>query len=366
MPDSISPFDRPLTHKSLFNIVCFPLIPLSLYPFTAIDHSSIGHSVVQYALSMRKIKIYLCEEVPAILAGVSGDSSSSSGGGDGGGDGGGGGGGSGGVVGSDKKSTEEEPKSNDDDVGKAGSPDKEVDMFGVISLRTTDSFLRLFRDLSSSSSSSSSSSDGDSSSAVLRGRTRKEFIMAVRNRRAGLDATVWTREVAQTFKAAMLMFPLTAPMTPGTKGAAEMMVKGTGKRKADAPPDVDLTKETVEVGAIDLTVEEDEVEVDEVEEDEVEVEKEKDNKMDHNKKGDNIAGTTRTLENCGTMISCGHVEANLDAGAIQEILNMLTMIRHGHLTPSNVKDDVGEWSSGRFSFIFPCNCVQSLEEAALM
>ena len=182
--------------------------------------------------------------------------------------------------------------------------------------------------------------------------------MAVRNRRAGLDATLWTREVAQTFKAAMLMFPLAAPMTPGTKGAAEMMVKGTGKRKADAPPDVDLTKdltkETVEIGAIDLTVEED---------DAVEVEKEKDNKMDHNKK-DNIAGTTRTLENCGTMISCGHVEANLDAGAIQEILNMLTMIRLGHLTPSNVEDGVGEWSSGRFSFIFPCNCVQSLEKAA--
>ena len=29
MPDSISPFDRPLTHKSFFNIVYFSLIPLS-------------------------------------------------------------------------------------------------------------------------------------------------------------------------------------------------------------------------------------------------------------------------------------------------------------------------------------------------
>ena len=29
MPDSISPFDRPLTNKSFFNIVYFSLIPLS-------------------------------------------------------------------------------------------------------------------------------------------------------------------------------------------------------------------------------------------------------------------------------------------------------------------------------------------------
>ena len=29
MPDSISPFDRPLTHKSFFNIVYFSLISLS-------------------------------------------------------------------------------------------------------------------------------------------------------------------------------------------------------------------------------------------------------------------------------------------------------------------------------------------------
>ena len=29
MDDSISPFDRPLTHKSFFNIVYFSLIPLS-------------------------------------------------------------------------------------------------------------------------------------------------------------------------------------------------------------------------------------------------------------------------------------------------------------------------------------------------
>ena len=34
MPDSISPFDRPLTHKSFFNIVYFSLISLSkiIYP----------------------------------------------------------------------------------------------------------------------------------------------------------------------------------------------------------------------------------------------------------------------------------------------------------------------------------------------
>ena len=42
MPDSISPFDRPLTHISVFNIVYFSLIPLRLDAPGRDDNSTAG------------------------------------------------------------------------------------------------------------------------------------------------------------------------------------------------------------------------------------------------------------------------------------------------------------------------------------
>ena len=286
----------------------------TLYPYTAIDNASVGNNVVHYAESMQMLKQYLCAEVPR-----------------------------------NKSNGFQEFQEFQEDNNKMSASDS-VESFGLDEHVTTTKALIAALDHLASSSSDALSLLG----------TKKEFVAAVKTHKelyfggTGNDK-VWTREVARSFRAAMQKFPVPVPLTPTTQHTMRQLSSSSssslssssssspttnpssGKRKAVDAPTVDLTMDNKVHASeeIDLTSD------------------------------DNVtqeSSLVLTLENCGTNLSCGHVEENLPAQSIETILNILTFIRLGALQPTSIEDDVATYSSGQFHLVLPCNCVEALNK----
>ena len=290
----------------------------SIYPYTAMDHSSIGHNVVDYAQSMKRLKTYLCQDVPKIRqtgtssSSVSSVSSVSSGG-------------------ATKVDLDNDYKSatNSDATTSSSSNDGKT-TFGLLQqAMTSELLIETFQNLMQLSANELNAMVG----------TKKQFVSIVKKHKNALDSSIWTREVAQSFKSAMQVFPLQIPLTPMSHKTAQLM-SATGKRKAESAPTIDLTSSSGSSSSssnnksftIDLTT----------------------------TTTTTTTTATTTLSNCGTMISCGHVEENLTADSIDDLLTMLTFIQLGALQPSKIDDGVGEYNSGKFHLIMTCDCVQKL------
>ena len=141
--------------------------------------------------------------------------------------------------------------------------------------------------------------------------TRKNFIASVRAHKLTLASSVWNRDVAHAFKIAMNSFPLAAPLTPSSQRLVSSLAATPG-RIIDVDAKITLSS--------------------------------------------SANTTTTTLQACGTLLSCGHVEANLDAHGIQEVIDMCGSIAQGVLSPrKDLGDGLGEYSSGRFNMVCPVN-----------
>jgi len=55
------------------------------------------------------------------------------------------------------------------------------------------------------------------------------------------------------------------------------------------------------------------------------------------------------------MLSCAHVEANLPPSSITDILDFLSLIRGGFVTPSHVDGNYGEFTHNTFTIMLPLN-----------
>jgi glyoxylase-like metal-dependent hydrolase (beta-lactamase superfamily II) len=264
----------------------------SIYPYTAMDHSSIGHNIVQYLHSMERLKKYLCEAVPSIVlksmnnktegcheVDVNGNI----------------------IVGSSDSSSS----------GSSGN-----DPFELRKALSSNSLIHLFQSIISM----------PKNDIIQFQITKKQFITMVKEHRKNLEATSWTTEVAICFKNAFNCFPTSIT---SVKSVMKQVTKleATSSQKKEPPISDGVTNDIV-AGVITTQT---------------------------------ATTTTLTLATCKTVLSCGHVEANLPAESISEVVTMLHMIKLGALSPTKVDDDdIGEWNSGQFHLIMPCNCIQKL------
>jgi len=66
-----------------------------------------------------------------------------------------------------------------------------------------------------------------------------------------------------------------------------------------------------------------------------------------------IQSSIQTTPNNDIHLSCGHVEANLGVGSLEEMTTMLEVVRAGALQPQHVDGDYGEFSNGTFTVMMP-------------
>ena len=271
----------------------------TLYPFTAMDNSSVGASPRDFLLSLIKLKEFLCVGVPKMRAAEAVSSQVDSGGS--------GGGSSGGSVGSSSSSAGSSSLSSKSNTGNGRSSEH---VFRLDGMMTSEALVAYFRKVATERAIVVGDDDDDGAISPAVVGTRKDFMASVRAHKGTLAPSVWSRDVAQAFKIAMNSFPLAAPLTPGSQHAGSSMAAATPGRIID----VDAASAS----------------------------------------SSSAVAAATTLHACGTLLSCGHVEANLDAYGIQNAIDLCGSIAQNALPPSkNLGDGLGEYSMGRFNMVCP-------------
>ena len=298
--DSISIFVYPLDRMFVAD---------SLYPFTLMDHGSVGNSVSDYYDSLQKLRHFLLHEVPSQRSKATAcDQSVKLGSVEGG---------EGKIMGGEGPVTSSQDGSS---WGKGG------DIFLLSRISTEAEAIQCFRRISSQQLH------------LPPNATRSALLREARLCKDRLPESLWTRAVAKEFNIALKSFP---PRTTeqgaftATRTAPQSIVDLTSSAvesfscqspETSAPEVVDLTDSSRKFPAPR--------------------QERSDPKL--------VVGGADEPPTGPPRLCCGHVEANLEIESIDVVINLLDMVRSGALPPSRVEDgNFGEWTAGKFNILLP-------------